>query len=161
MAERHKVGVPTPRIDGEYKVSGKAKYAVDITFPDMLWGKILRSPIAYGRIKRIDTSKAMKVPGVVGVITGQDVAGQLIGNVMRQLQQIRDSLAKGDRESVRREAHAIKGGAATLEATALSKAAAHLEKQSPHGLMEELEAGLGNLENQFHRFRDFVSQWKG
>lgn len=79
MAERHKVGVPTPRIDGEYKVSGKAKYAVDVTFPDMLWGKILRSPISYGRIKNIDTSKAMKVPGVVGIITGEDVTGQLIG----------------------------------------------------------------------------------
>jgi len=93
--------------------------------------------------------------------TVKTVAGQLIGNVMRQLQQIRESLANGDRESVRREAHAIKGGAATLEATALSKAAAYLERQSPHGRMEELEAGLGNLENQFYRFRDFVSQWKG
>jgi len=79
MAERHSVGVPTPRIDGEFKVSGKAQYAVDVTFPDMLWGKILRSPISYGRIKSIDTTKAQQVPGVVGIITGRDVTGQLIG----------------------------------------------------------------------------------
>lgn len=79
MAETHNIGVPTPRIDGEFKVSGKAKYAVDVTLPNMLWGKILRSPIASGRIKSIDTSKAMKVPGVVGIITGEDVKGKLIG----------------------------------------------------------------------------------
>lgn len=79
MADKQVVGVSTPRIDGELKVSGEAKYAVDITVPGMLWGKILRSPISYGRIKSIDTSKAMKVPGVVGILTGKDVSGQLIG----------------------------------------------------------------------------------
>jgi CO/xanthine dehydrogenase Mo-binding subunit len=52
------VGNPTPRIDGELKVSGQAKYAVDITLSGMLWGKLLRSPIASGKIKRIDTGKA-------------------------------------------------------------------------------------------------------
>ena len=93
--------------------------------------------------------------------TVKTVAGKLIGNIKRQLQQIRGFLANGDRESVRREAHAIKGGAATLEAMALSKAAALLETLSLHGLMEELEAGMGDLENQYYRFRDFVSQWKG
>ena len=52
------VGNPTPRVEGELKVSGEAKYAVDVTLPGMLWGKLLRSPIASGKIKRIDTSKA-------------------------------------------------------------------------------------------------------
>ena len=45
------VGNPTPRVEGELKVSGQAKYAVDVTLPGMLWGKLLRSPIASGRIK--------------------------------------------------------------------------------------------------------------
>ena len=45
------VGNPTPRVEGELKVSGAAKYAVDITVPGMLWGKLLRSPIASGRSK--------------------------------------------------------------------------------------------------------------
>ena len=48
------VGNPTPRIEGELKVSGKAVYAADVTLPGMLWGKLVRSPIASGRIKRID-----------------------------------------------------------------------------------------------------------
>ena len=89
------------------------------------------------------------------------VAGQLIENVDRQLQTIRDSIAKGDREHIRREAHAIKGGAATMEAAALSEAASHLEKLSPDGPLADLDAGFGDLQAQFYRFREFVSQWKG
>ena len=58
------VGNPTPRIEGELKVNGQAKYAVDITLPGMLWGKLLRSPIASGKIKRIDTGKAAAIKGV-------------------------------------------------------------------------------------------------
>ncbi|HME60776.1 MAG TPA: hypothetical protein VKH62_05955, partial [Candidatus Binatia bacterium] len=73
------VGNPTPRVEGELKVSGRAKYAVDITVPEMVWGKLLRSPIASGKIKRIDTSKAEALPGVHAVITGQDCAGLKIG----------------------------------------------------------------------------------
>jgi len=89
------------------------------------------------------------------------VARQLIDHVDGQLQTIREAITNGDRERIRREAHAIKGGAATMEAAALSNAAAHLENVSPDGPMEELGTGLGNLENQYYRFREFVSQWKG
>ena len=73
------VGNPTPRVEGELKVSGEAKYAVDVTLPGMLWGKLLRSPIASGRIKSIDTSKAAALPGVHAVITGEDCTGLKIG----------------------------------------------------------------------------------
>ncbi|HSF59825.1 MAG TPA: hypothetical protein VLD83_17255, partial [Candidatus Binatia bacterium] len=69
------VGNPTPRIEGELKVSGEAKYAVDITRPGMLWGKLLRSPISSGKIKRIDASKALALPGVQAVVSGQDCTG--------------------------------------------------------------------------------------
>ena len=73
------VGNPTPRVDGELKVTGKAMYTVDRTLPGMLWGKVLRSPIAYGRIKSIDVSKALQLPGVKAVVTGEDVKGLKIG----------------------------------------------------------------------------------
>jgi len=73
------VGNPTPRVEGELKVSGAAKYAVDVVLPGMLWGKLLRSPIASGRIKSIDTSKAAALPGVHAVVTGQDCTGLKIG----------------------------------------------------------------------------------
>jgi carbon-monoxide dehydrogenase large subunit len=79
MASKKVVGNPTPRVEGEGKVSGKAKYAVDIVVPGMVWGKLLRSPIASGKIKRIDTSKASALPGVHAVITGADCTGLRIG----------------------------------------------------------------------------------
>ncbi len=79
MADKKIVGMATPRVEGEDKVAGKAVYAVDVTLPGMLWVKVLRSPIPHGRIKRIDVSKALKVPGVKAVITGKDVAGSKIG----------------------------------------------------------------------------------
>ncbi len=73
------VGVPTPRVEGELKVTGQALYSADLNLPDTLWGRCLRSPIAYGRIKRIDTSKAWQISGVKAVIAGKDVAGLRIG----------------------------------------------------------------------------------
>lgn len=73
------VGNPTPRVEGELKVSGEAKYTVDVTLPGMLWGKLLRSPIASGRIKSIDTGKAAALRGVHAVVTGRECAGLKIG----------------------------------------------------------------------------------
>jgi CO/xanthine dehydrogenase Mo-binding subunit len=79
MAEIRSVGIPSPRVEGEQKVGGAAKYAVDVTVPDMLWAKVLRSPMAHARIKRIDISKASALPGVAAVLTGEDLAGAKIG----------------------------------------------------------------------------------
>jgi len=107
----------------------------------------------------MDTATAVDEFG--GADTVKIVARQLIENVDRQLEQIRESIAEGDRERIRKAAHAIKGGAATMEAMALSHAAAHLENLSPEGAMNEIGAGCGALEKQFFRFREFVSQWKG
>ena len=67
------VGRPTPRVEGELKVTGKAQYGSDLKLPNKLWGRCLRSPISSRRIKSIDSSKALKVPGVKAVITGKDV----------------------------------------------------------------------------------------
>ncbi|HEY7163548.1 MAG TPA: xanthine dehydrogenase family protein molybdopterin-binding subunit [Candidatus Binatia bacterium] len=79
MAGRQVVGNPTPRVEGESKVSGKAVYAVDVVLPGMLWGKLLRSPVASAKIKKIDTSKAAQVPGVRAIVTGEDCKGLKIG----------------------------------------------------------------------------------
>jgi CO/xanthine dehydrogenase Mo-binding subunit len=73
------VGRPTPRVEGELKVTGKALYSGDLGLPGTLWGKCLRSPVPYGRIKRIDYQKALAVPGVKAVIVGEDVRGLRIG----------------------------------------------------------------------------------
>jgi len=75
MAEYEVVGKPVERTDGRVKATGKARYAGDLVAPGMLHGKILRSPLAHAKILNIDTSKARKLPGVLGVITGKDFPG--------------------------------------------------------------------------------------
>src|SRR5688500_325361 len=88
------VGRPTPRIEGEIKVTGKALYSADLNLPNILWGRCLRSPIPYGRIRRIDTSKASQVPGVKAVITGQDVAGLRIGRCIYDTPVLADGVVR-------------------------------------------------------------------
>ena len=66
------VGVAQPLIDGVDKVTGRAKYSADLPFPDALVGRILRSPHAHANIKRLDASKALALPGVRAVVTGED-----------------------------------------------------------------------------------------
>jgi carbon-monoxide dehydrogenase large subunit len=77
--EIRSIGIASPRVEGEEKVSGSAIYAEDIALPEMLWAKVLRSPVAHARIKKIDVTQAEKIPGVKAVITGADLAGVKIG----------------------------------------------------------------------------------
>ena len=67
------IGKTFRRLDYETKVTGRAQYLADMSFPGMCHGKILRSPLPHARIKSIDTSKALKVPGVLAVITRDDI----------------------------------------------------------------------------------------
>jgi xanthine dehydrogenase molybdenum-binding subunit len=68
------VGTRPIRHDGTDKVIGAAKYGADTQLPNMLYGKILRSPHAHARIRSIDTSKAEAHPGVTAVVTAKDLA---------------------------------------------------------------------------------------
>ena len=73
------VGASIPRVDAADKATGRALYTDDISLPNMIHGKILGSPIAHGRIKRIDVSKAKALDGVMAVITGADVPDTMYG----------------------------------------------------------------------------------
>ena len=73
------VGKSRPRVDAAAKVTGQAKFAADYHFENMLYGKILHSPIPHGRIKKIDTTKAKTLPGVKLVLTGEDVPDMTYG----------------------------------------------------------------------------------
>ena len=61
---------------GADKVTGRAKYGADIRLTGMLYGAMLRSPHAHANIKRIDISKAEKLPGVRAVVIGTDLPEQ-------------------------------------------------------------------------------------
>ena len=67
------VGTSVPRYDAPDKVTGRAVYTADLRLPGMIHGKILGSPVAHGIIRRIDTARALSLPGVLAVITAADV----------------------------------------------------------------------------------------
>src|SRR4029434_6887159 len=69
------IGQPTPRVEGQEKVTGAMRYTADVALPGTLWGRALRSPLPHARIRRIDTSRAQQVSGVDAVLTGADVRG--------------------------------------------------------------------------------------
>src|SRR5438477_706727 len=71
--ETNQVGRSVPRLEAWLKVTGRAEYVHNLRLPGMLYGKIFRSSIAHGRIKRIDVSAARAVAGVHSVVTGAEV----------------------------------------------------------------------------------------
>ena len=79
------IGRSITRGEGPDKVTGKSIYTADISVPGMLWGRVLRSPYPYARIVSIDTSKALALPGVYAVVTGQDVPETRVGRRMMDM----------------------------------------------------------------------------
>lgn len=74
LAEKYNVvGQGVSRVDDWKKVTGKKVYGFDEWRPDMLHGKVFRSEHPHARIVSLDTSRAEKLPGVVAVITGEDI----------------------------------------------------------------------------------------
>lgn len=66
------LGEPVPRIDGTPKVTGKALYSSDVTYPDLTHAVFVQSTIAAGIITQIDTRDAMASPGVHAVLTHEN-----------------------------------------------------------------------------------------
>jgi CO/xanthine dehydrogenase Mo-binding subunit len=71
------VGKPLVRTDVPGKANGRTRYAGDYTMPNMLHAKVLRSPLASARLKRIDVSKAKALPGVACLLTAADLPDRL------------------------------------------------------------------------------------
>lgn len=69
------VGKGLPLQDGVDKVTGRARFAGDISFPGMLHIKVTRAKIPHGRVLSVQPDRAMAMPGVVKVITAADVKG--------------------------------------------------------------------------------------
>ncbi len=67
------VGQKTQRLDGPERVTGRALYTFDVQLPGMLYGKILRSPHPHARIKKIETRRAAKLPGVRAVLSHRTI----------------------------------------------------------------------------------------
>ncbi|MCY4487646.1 MAG: xanthine dehydrogenase family protein molybdopterin-binding subunit [Deltaproteobacteria bacterium] len=69
------VGTDVPRVDGNAKVAGSAQYTADIELPGMLHAKALRSPHPHAKLVSVDVSRAAALPGVIAVVTRDDLDG--------------------------------------------------------------------------------------
>lgn len=72
MAETQFVGKPARRVDALEKVLGTAKYVGDLSFPNILFARTLRSDLPHATIKKLNPKPALSVPGVIAVITSDD-----------------------------------------------------------------------------------------
>jgi len=116
------VGTRASRPDGVDKVTGRAKFGADTYLPNMLHGKVLRSPHAHARIKSIDMSKALALPGVKAGVTRDDFpdypagavqpAGEMVINYRDMTRNIMA------REKALYEGHAVAAVAAVNERVA-------------------------------------------
>ncbi|MBR1122585.1 xanthine dehydrogenase family protein molybdopterin-binding subunit [Bradyrhizobium lablabi] len=66
------IGTPTSRVDGRAKVTGQAKYAGELNVAGLVYGSAVGATVAKGRIVRINADDALKVPGVLDVLTHQN-----------------------------------------------------------------------------------------
>jgi carbon-monoxide dehydrogenase large subunit len=75
------IGKALPRREDKRFLTGAGQYTDDVVMPGQTYGVFLRSPHAHARIRKIDTSRAMKAPGVVAIFTGADLAEAKVGGL--------------------------------------------------------------------------------
>jgi len=152
------IGKTVPKRDGAEKVTGRTRYLHDLVLPRLAHGKILRARYPHARIARIDTSRARALPGVLAVLTGDDVEPQPFGFAKdqvalkrRKVRCIRDEVA-----AVVAETPEIAEGALALidveyeELAAVFDPRAALEPGAPL-VHEELGTNAHHLQYQFTR----------
>src|SRR2546421_6989973 len=69
--QHNTVGKATRRQDGSDKVTGRTRYAGDISMPGLLHARLVLSPFAHARIVKVDSTPALEVPGVKAVYTSE------------------------------------------------------------------------------------------
>ncbi len=109
------VGTTPVRPDGVDKVTGRAQFGADLNMPNMLHGRILRSPHAHARIKRVDLSKALAMQGVYAAVSGADfpmlASGEVSGEAGGDLADIARNVMARDKALY--HGHAVAAVAAT------------------------------------------------
>jgi CO/xanthine dehydrogenase Mo-binding subunit len=109
------IGRAVPKRDGAEKVTGRTRYLHDLALPRMAHGRILRARFPHARLVRIDTRRAAALPGVLAVLTGDDVEQQPFGFVKDQL-----ALKRGAVRCIRDEVAAVVAETPALAAEALA-----------------------------------------
>src|SRR5256712_12790464 len=83
--QKNGVGQPVRRKEDDTLVRGKGRYTDDVNLPGQLYGVVVRSTHAHGAIKKLDTGEARRMPGVLGVWTGEDMVAAGYGNFVSRM----------------------------------------------------------------------------
>ncbi|MBP8925059.1 MAG: xanthine dehydrogenase family protein molybdopterin-binding subunit [Pseudomonadales bacterium] len=139
------VGTRPPRPDGVDKVSGRALFGADVSLSGMVWGAVLRSPHAHARILGIDTGAALRMPGVLAVVTAEDFLASPEGEAASGESQV--SLADLSRNVLAREkvlyhGHAVAAVAATTQRLARAALDAIRVEYQPLGVVLDLDSAM-------------------
>jgi len=110
------IGTTVPQRDGAEKATGRTRYLHDLEVPRMAHGRILRARLPHARIVRVDTARARALPGVLAVLTGEDVEPIPFGFAGDQT-----ALKRGKVRSIRDEVAAV-----AAETRAIAEAALEL-----------------------------------
>jgi carbon-monoxide dehydrogenase large subunit len=76
------IGASVVRKEDKRFITGKGRYVDDIKLPGMTYAHFIRSPHAHAKVKGIDSAAALKMPGVVAVLTGQQIVDDKVGNLI-------------------------------------------------------------------------------
>ena len=115
MSELAVIGKATPKKDGADKVTGRTRFLHDLVLPRMAHGKILRARLPHARIRSIDTARARALPGVLAVITADDVEQGRFGFARDQT-----ALKGGKVRCIRDEVAAVAAESAAIAEEAVS-----------------------------------------
>lgn len=147
------VGAAVNRIDAAAKITGSAIFVHDLVLPGMLHARLLVSPHASARIKRIDTAQARAMPGVRAVLTGADLPFKL-GLYMED----KDILARG---VVRHQGEAVAAVAAETPGQAASACAAITVEYEPLPPVLDVDAAFAESAPQVHPDLESYAWMKG
>jgi carbon-monoxide dehydrogenase large subunit len=75
------IGQPVRRVEDRRFLTGRSRYVDDLNLPHQAHGALVLSPHAHARIRRVDPSRALAAPGVLGVLTGADVTRDGLGGL--------------------------------------------------------------------------------
>ncbi len=144
------------------KLTGKLLYTNDLSFMDMLYAKALRADVPHGKVKKIDVSRAEKMPGIVKILTSKDIPGEnIFGAILADqpvfcddvVRYVGDTLALviGEREEqVVSALEAIEVEITPLPVVSTIKQA--LEPGAPvlHSRLKEAYPSMPNVLTQYH-----------
>ncbi len=170
------VGAGWPRPDARDKILGVTRYAGDMTAPGMLYGAVLRSRYPRARIRAIDTSKALRLPGVRAVLTAADIPGRRLHGLIvhdwpalvavgEQTRYVGDALALVAADSARAARQAVERIEVDYEVLppltspeqALAEGAPQLHPHAPGNLLAEHRIERGDAEAALRRSAHVVT----